>query len=215
MHNLTYWYLKFRKSILLSYFVMMTRILIGFAFIPSGLKKVLGLRFTTLPLDNPIGFFFEAMFRTGFYWNFLGLMQMLAAYLLMTQRFATIGAVIFFPLIINICLITIAMQFTGTWLITLLMTLACLMLLLWDLPKFYTMFSPDNFRREISLSGLPTYNIIWIAGGIILYIESIFLGLHGFPSGGRAVLIYMILLTVTTLLTAFFAYRYDKRTRSA
>ncbi len=31
----------------------------------------MGNRFTILGLDDPIGFFFEALYRTGFYWRFL------------------------------------------------------------------------------------------------------------------------------------------------
>ena len=56
----------------------LTRILLFLAFLPSGLKKVLGERFTLLGVDTPVGFFFEALYQTGFYWNFLGLMQLIA-----------------------------------------------------------------------------------------------------------------------------------------
>lgn len=88
-------YDRLRRNPFLHIFIILTRFLIGFAFIPSGLKKVLGLRFSNISTDNPIGFFFEAMYQTGFYWNFLGWAQVIAALLLMTQRFATLGAVIF------------------------------------------------------------------------------------------------------------------------
>ena len=54
-----------------------TRILLFLAFLPSGLKKVLGERFTILSIETPVGFFFEGLYRTGFYWNFLGFMQLL------------------------------------------------------------------------------------------------------------------------------------------
>ncbi|WP_128124742.1 hypothetical protein [Chryseobacterium carnipullorum] len=46
------------------------RYLVGFAFFPSGLTKLIGNRFTVLSTDTPIGYFFEAMYQTGFYWNF-------------------------------------------------------------------------------------------------------------------------------------------------
>lgn len=93
---------------------LLTRILLALGFTPSGLTKLLGNRFTSLPLEDPVGFFFEAMFRTGFYWRFLGLAQVTAAALLLIPRTTTLGAVIYFPIILNIFLITVSMRFQGT-----------------------------------------------------------------------------------------------------
>ena len=43
------------------FFTWGTRILLFLGFLPSGLKKVLGERFTLLSVDTPVGFFFEAL----------------------------------------------------------------------------------------------------------------------------------------------------------
>ncbi|GEM_PF-4876038 len=43
--------------------------------------------------------------------------------------------VIYFPIILNICLITHSMQFRGTWVITTLMFLGSIYLLCWDYGK--------------------------------------------------------------------------------
>jgi uncharacterized membrane protein YphA (DoxX/SURF4 family) len=80
----------------LGLFTVFTRILLALAFTPSGITKVVGHRFTILGLDTPVGFFFEAMYRTGFYWRFLGLCQLGAALLLLIPRTATIGALVYF-----------------------------------------------------------------------------------------------------------------------
>lgn len=116
-------------------FTWFTRIIIALAFVPSGLTKVLGHRFTVLGVDNPVGFFFEALYRTGFYWRFLGLCQLAAAVLLVIPRTATIGALMFFPLILNIFVITVSLHFQGTPVITGLMLLANVYLLCWDYDK--------------------------------------------------------------------------------
>jgi uncharacterized membrane protein YphA (DoxX/SURF4 family) len=118
------------------WFAVMNRILLAIAFMPSGLVKLRGERFTSLGLDNPVGFFFEAMYRTGFYWNFLGMAQLTAALLLLIPRTSTLGAVIYFPIIVNIFLITASMHFQGTWIITGLMLLANLYLLCWDYDRW-------------------------------------------------------------------------------
>jgi uncharacterized membrane protein YphA (DoxX/SURF4 family) len=120
---------------LLRIFTVVTRVLLALGFIPSGLTKVLGNRFTILGLDSPVGFFFEAMYRTGYYWRFLGLCQLAAALLLLIPRTATIGALVYFPLILNIFVITVALEFRGTPIITGLMLLANIYLLCWDYDK--------------------------------------------------------------------------------
>jgi uncharacterized membrane protein YphA (DoxX/SURF4 family) len=107
-------------------------VLLAVGFIPSGLTKVLGNRFTRLGLDSPVGFFFEALYRTGFYWRFLGLCQLAAAALLLVPRTATLGAVVYFALILNIFVITVSVGFVGTPFITGLMLLASVYLLCWD-----------------------------------------------------------------------------------
>jgi uncharacterized membrane protein YphA (DoxX/SURF4 family) len=124
-----------RRNPLLKIFTVFARVVIAIAFIPSGLTKVLGNRFTILGTDNPVGFFFEALYRTGFYWRFLGLCQLVAALLLLIPRTATIGAIVFFPLILNIFVITVSLHFRGTPIITGLMLLANIYLLCWDYEK--------------------------------------------------------------------------------
>ncbi|MEJ6792254.1 MAG: DoxX family membrane protein [Lacinutrix sp.] len=79
-------YSSIYKLKLFKIFTWFMRVLLAIAFIPSGFTKLLGNRFTLLPMDNTIGFFFEALFRTGFYWNFLGFMQHLVALLLIIPR---------------------------------------------------------------------------------------------------------------------------------
>src|SRR5919112_431934 len=85
---------RVRRSRLLRAFTVFTRVVLALAFVPSGLTKVLGNRFTRLGVDDPVGFFFEALYRTGFYWNFLGLCQLAAALLLLVPRTATLGALV-------------------------------------------------------------------------------------------------------------------------
>lgn len=126
---------RVRQQRYLKVFTVCTRILLALGFLPSGITKVRGERFTTLGLDNPVGFFFESLYRTGFYWKFLGLCQLAAALLLVIPRTATVGALLYFPLILNIFVITVSLHFTGTPFIAGLMLLANLYLLCWDYDK--------------------------------------------------------------------------------
>ena len=126
---------RIRSQKLFKIFTWTTRILLAIGFMPSGLTKLLGNRFTILPVENPVGFFFEAMYQTGFYWNFLGFMQLLTALLLLIPRTTFLGALLYFPIIINIFIIVTSMNFTGTPFVAGLMLIANLYLLFWDSDK--------------------------------------------------------------------------------
>lgn len=131
-----------RRNIWLGRLAIVTRILLAIGFLPSGWTKLAGNRFTSLPLDNPVGFFFEGLYRTGWYWNFLGAAQLLAALLLIIPRTTTLGAVIYFPIIVNIFLITLSMHFSGTPVITGLMVLGSVFLLCWDYDRLAPILRP-------------------------------------------------------------------------
>lgn len=137
-------HLKIKTNKWLRRFTVLTRILLALGFTPSGLTKLLGNRFTLLGPDSPVGYFFDALYKSGFYWNFIGLGQLLAAVLLLIPRTATLGALIYFPIILNIFLITVSMHFTGTPFITGLMLLGSLYLLGWDYDKLKYIFTPSK-----------------------------------------------------------------------
>ena len=140
------------------------RYLLGVAFIPSGYTKLVGNRFTQISTDNPIGYFFEALYQSGFYYNALGLFQLLASFLLMTQRLSTLGNLIFCSLTLNICLITISLSFKGTWIITSLMLLASIILLIWDYNKLKPIFS---YNTPSIVKTYTDPSMLWqILGGI-------------------------------------------------
>jgi hypothetical protein len=166
-------YVRVRTYYPLNLMVWLTRYLLAFAFIPSGMKKVLGQRFTSIGTDNQIGYFFEALFRSGMYWNFLGWGQLIAAFLMMTQLFSTLGNLIFFFIISNIFFITVSMHFTGTWLIALLMLFASTCLLLWDADRLQYVIKQKGFL-EISLDiKLPKASKIWQISGLLIFIASV------------------------------------------
>lgn len=166
-------YLRVRSKQWLACVVYLVRFLIGFAFIPSGMKKVLGLRFTQIPDTNPVGYFFEAMYRTGHYWNFLGWGQLLAALLLMTHRFATLGAILFSFIAVNIFMITISLPFTGTWIITSGLLFASVCLLLWDYNKLKFLFFTDNYSVNHNYNQLPQAGRVWIIAGSVLFLVAV------------------------------------------
>jgi uncharacterized membrane protein YphA (DoxX/SURF4 family) len=132
---------NFRDKTIFKLFTWGTRLLLSFAFVPSGLKKLFGERFTNLSVDNSVGFFFEALYQSGWYWNFLGFMQLLVALLLLIPRTTFLAAIMYLPIIINILVIVVAMHFIGTPIIAGLMLLANIYLLFWDYNKLKKIIS--------------------------------------------------------------------------
>jgi uncharacterized membrane protein YphA (DoxX/SURF4 family) len=129
-------------------FTLMTRILLAAGFIPTGMVKVLGRRFTVISPDDPIGAFFEAMYQTGLFWNFIGAVQVIAGLLLLIPRLAHIGAAMFVPVIMNIFVITIALDFRGTPLVVGLMLLAVIYLCAWDYDRFRGLLTTSELAPE-------------------------------------------------------------------
>ena len=70
-------------------------------------------------------------YLTGYYYTFIGIVQIITAILLLIPRTSLLGALMYFPIIVNICVLTYATRFDGTRLVT-MMVLACLFLLIWD-----------------------------------------------------------------------------------
>jgi uncharacterized membrane protein YphA (DoxX/SURF4 family) len=191
-------YIRIRSNHYLNLFVILTRLLIGFAFIPSGLTKLLNERFTLISTDNPIGYYFEAMYQTGFYWQFIGFTQLLSTLLLMTQRFATLGSLIFLSVLTNIWLLTVSMEFKGTWIITSLMMLANLLLIIWDADKIKPLFLKDNQEYVLSNYQYPTAGKQWIIAGCILFTANLIAALISRYVPDHFIFIWAVSLIVST-----------------
>jgi len=149
-------------------FTLANRLLLAMAFVPTGLVKLMGQRFTSIPVDNPIGYFFEAMYRTGPYWHFLGFMQLLAAVLLLIPRMATIGALLFTPIALSILFITAGMGFGGTSLVAAGMVLSVTYLLCWDADRIWAAAAPVLARSRGGnlLAGMHWLETAgWLLGG--------------------------------------------------
>jgi hypothetical protein len=199
-----------RSILLLRYFAACNRILLAVGFIPPALVKIRGERFTVMGIDSPPGFFFEAMYRTGAYWQFLGWAQAIAGVMLLIRATSTLGAVLFFPIIANIFVITLSMDFHGTPVVTGGMLLANLFLLCWDWhrlkPLFFAQAAPASFPRLNEGSALATRlertgYVAVTTGGMVfmLWTRSLMPRVLVFPSMGLGVLGGILLLVSLVL----------------
>lgn len=147
------------KNIWLQLFTVFTRIILAVGFIPPSVKKILGQPFTILPDSNPVGHYFNALYQTGFYYEFIGWGQLFAALLLLFPRTAHLGALMFLPIILNITVLTNSVSFAGTKYITMLMLVACTYLVCWEYdrlkPLFFSKRKGKTKLPKLAFLGLP------------------------------------------------------------
>ena len=137
---------KITASRWLQLFTVFTRCVLALGFIPPSIPKILHQPFTMLPDSNPVGHYFNALYDTGFYYEFIGWTQITAALLLLFPRTVHIGALLFLPIIANIAVLTTSVGFKGTWVLTIFMSVAAMWLVAWE----YDRLKPIVFfdRRE-------------------------------------------------------------------
>ena len=140
----------------LQVFTAFTRVILAIGFIPPSIPKILHQPFTSLPETNPVGAFFGALYRTGFYYEFIGWGQILAAVLLLFPRTAHLGAILFLPIIANIAVLTVSVGFAGTVYITALMLIAVLYLVAWEYDRFKPVLFADRSGRAE-----PANRLLW------------------------------------------------------
>ncbi len=126
------------------------------------------------PIDSA-WHYFETMYRSGIYWQFVGWGQFLTGMVLMTQRYATLGAVMLLPISANIFVITISYAFNGTPFITGLILLGNIFLLLWDLPRLLIAFGaaqPNEIYKAPVY--LPYFSQpLWTGLGILIFLTTV------------------------------------------
>lgn len=128
---------KAKQNLWLWLFSIFCRVALALGFIPSGIVKILDERFASgLHANHPMGHYLEALHTTGFYYTFIGVIQIAAALLLLIPRTVTLGAFLYFPIILNITVLTFATRFDGSLFTSPLMTLANLYVLAWNYEKW-------------------------------------------------------------------------------
>lgn len=162
----------------LQLFTAFTRVLLAVGFVPPSIPKILHRPFTFLPDSDPVGAYFNALYNTGFYYEFIGWAQLTAALLLIIPRTSHIGALMFLPIIVNISVLTISVGFKGTWVITLLMCFAAAWLVVWEYDRLKPVLIGS---REGSTRHIPYQFIVipvfFALGGIAMAILAKVLGL--------------------------------------
>jgi uncharacterized membrane protein YphA (DoxX/SURF4 family) len=126
-----------KQSSWLWLFSIFCRLALALGFIPAAIVKLMDERFASgLHANHPMGHYLEALHLTGYYYTFIGVVQLAAAIFLLIPRTVTLGAFLYFPVILNITVLTYATRFDGSLFTAPLMTLANLYILGWNYEKW-------------------------------------------------------------------------------
>lgn len=185
-------------------FVIYLRYLIGFAFIFASLVKIQGLRFTAESgAANPINsawHFFETLYESGLYWRFLGIAQFITGTLLVTQKYAKLGAILFLPIIVNVFVITISYDFRGTPIITGLMLLSTIFLIFWDWDSLKILI---NKKPTNSTKKRLENDSIWIYTGFLFIIITLIAKLFVYNKYIGFAFLLMLIIGLVSLIIGY------------
>lgn len=112
-------------------------------------------------------------YQLGFYGKFIALSQIFIGYLLITTRYKLLGSIMLIPMILNILMVTISLDWRGTPLV--LGGLLCLnLLILWHYRDFLMPIlnegkssNQPKERRKRTLKG----HVIWTAGLALQFVS--------------------------------------------
>ncbi|MEP7128437.1 MAG: DoxX family membrane protein [Chitinophagales bacterium] len=132
--------------------IVSTRIFLGLLFFTGGLSKL-------IPFPNLMGpVWLEqelAKYGLELFARFIAYMQLITGILLLTRRFQLLGAIMLLPMLLNILIITISLQWRGTPYVVGFFLIQNMLLLIDDYPRLLTLINDDtasihqlNFKRR-------------------------------------------------------------------
>ena len=159
---------RWRRTRWANLVIVNLRILLGFAFLPAGLKKVLGEPFTDPVKTGAFHEFLHAFHATGFFYQFVGAVQLAIAVLLLTQTLATLGALMALPVFATITVFCWSTGATFTAAMATLMLLGTAALLAWDVDRWRAVIEPRAHTPPPAEESPPLDMRLWRRCGVVI-----------------------------------------------
>lgn len=171
-------------------FSVFCRIALAYAFMAAGMVKILGERFASgLSAIHPMGAYLEALFHTGYYYTFIGVVQVIAGLLLLFPRTVLLGALLYFPIILNICVLSFAVRFEGSLVTSPLMVFSNLFLLVWNYDRLKYILPFTKTSDELTFKKPEKYSfkfpVVFFSAVVAVVILTIVLTENGYATMPR------------------------------
>ena len=161
-----------------NFVIVSTRIFLGIIFFTGGMSKL-------MPFPGIIGpVWLEerlAEYDVGIFARFIAYSEAIIGLLVLSGRFATIGAIMMFPMIVNILMVTVSMHWRGTpYVLSFFLALNILLLIAdWHKLKHLLSDQTEPYRQIPLRRKHWRMDLLW-AAGMIFIMSSIFVyPLHG------------------------------------
>ncbi len=148
--------------------VVSLRIFLGLIFFSSGMAKLFDGQFPGI--IGPV-WLEDALseYGLGLYARFIAYSQVIIGLLLLTQRFATLGAIMLFPMLMNIFMVTVSMEWRGTPYILFTFLVFNVILLIADFHQLKGIVAQDpRPLKRITVRRKPLkIDLLWVLGMVI------------------------------------------------
>ena len=170
---------------------------LGLIFFLGGLSKL-------MPVPNIMGpVWLEeelAKHELGLFARFIAVVQIATGTLLLTRRFALIGAIMLFPMLLNMLVITLSLHWKGTPYVIAFFIVLNLLLLFDEFPRLKALISEDrNTLDSVSIRRTNKKADVLVLGGCTLLVLGSLLFRNSAVSG-------WILVTSGTLFSTIGAF---------
>ncbi len=150
--------------------VTTTRVLLGFILFGAGMSKLYENH--AFPgIIGPVWLEDElAQYGLGLFARFVAFSQVIAGGLLLTQRFATLGAILSFPMLVCILMVTISLQWQGTPYVNAIFITMNTYLLIYDYHKLKFIISDHSTElKRTPLSRKDSMgDVLWALAFVII-----------------------------------------------
>lgn len=182
-------------------------VFLGIIFFTSGMAKVyFGHEFPGL--IGPVWLEDElAKYDLGMYARFIAFSQITIGFILLTLRYRTLGAIMMLPMVLNILLVTISMNWAGTPYVLSFFLLLNMIVLAADAKKLLHL-AGVLYTQEIVYRHSPSplkYGMIWLAG-FLQILASIYLSYLNLP--------FAYMVCVTGIVVSLYPYFKEGRAGS-
>ncbi len=158
-----------------NFVIVSTRIFLGYIFFSAGMAKLLHGQFPGVMgpvwLEERL-----AEYGLGLFARFIAYSQVVVGLLVLSQRFATVGAIMLFPMIVTTLMVTISLEWVGTPYVLGFFLLLNAILLIADYHKLkFLLTDKPELLKSIPLERKSLQSdLIW-GIGILLIVSSIFM----------------------------------------